>query len=488
MPEQRFDIGIIGAGIAGVATAIRLANKGKSVLIFEKNKRPGGKLEEVKGNGYRFDRGPSLFTQPDLIDELFTLCGENPRDYFNYSRHNENCTYFFPSGNTFKLTGDTTEDKKALSGIYSAKDADAYLSYLESSKRTFNSIGKLFIDHEQPKLTDFFKWKFIKHYPKFLSKKLLSNLDAYNDACFDSPELKQLFDRYGTFNGSNPYKMSGIYSMIPHLDLNLGTYFPEKGMRDIIDQLFQLAIRQGAQFLFEQQPSAKRTTDGFTISSNNVDYKVDKLVSAIDHLSFYKHVLKSQSDISKFEKQERSTSGLVFLLGVKNDISTLGLHNIFFSDNYAEEFKDLFERKKLTESPTIYVHVSSVIKSEDAPSGGQNWFVMVNTPAGVEVTDNYKDHVKNILFNMIKDRTGTDVSNSIEFEDHWDTQDIESLTGSYQGALYGAASNKTLDSFKRHGNIHPSIPDLYFCGGTVHPGGGIPLAVRSAKIVANLIE
>jgi phytoene dehydrogenase-like protein len=172
---------------------------------------------------------------------------------------------------------------------------------------------------------------------------------------------------------------------------------------------------------------------------------------------------------------------------MKEGIDSFGVHNIFFSEDYQKEFSEIFDKRELADEPTFYIHISSVAHKSDAPDGGQNWFTMVNVPAGVVPDEAYREKMKDLLAQRLKDQFQFDLRKDILFEDFWDCQAIQEHSGSYMGALYGSASNSLTASIKRHGNVSKKYPNLYFCGGTVHPGGGIPLVLRSAKIVSELI-
>ena len=169
-------------------------------------------------------------------------------------------------------------------------------------------------------------------------------------------------------------------------------------------------------------------------------------------------------------------------------VADLSLHNIFFSEDYQKEFDLIFNKKSIPNDFTIYLHLSSVMNKDDSPTNGQNWFVMINTPAGITPTTDEKYAIRETILKVLEERLKVDISAHLKFEQIWDAKKIEEDTGSFAGAIYGAASNEKLSALKRHGNQIKEYPNLYFCGGTVHPGGGIPLVLKSAKIVANLIQ
>jgi phytoene desaturase len=228
---------IIGAGLAGIASAIRLQKKGFKVTVLEKNESFGGKITAFSDSGFRFDRGPSLFTSPNEVDALFELCGKNPRDYYQYNRHPLACTYFFLDGTDLKFHGDPSQLKEEISKKLSEDLAFKTLNYLERSEQTYKRIGDFFIDNPPVGVKDLLRKDLIVRYPQFLSSKLRKTLHQYNHSALRDPKLVQIFDRFGTYNGSNPFSMSGLYSMIPHLEQNTGTYFPVGGMRSIVSSL-----------------------------------------------------------------------------------------------------------------------------------------------------------------------------------------------------------------------------------------------------------
>ncbi|MFZ9029141.1 MAG: phytoene desaturase family protein [Crocinitomicaceae bacterium] len=483
--QHHYDTIIIGAGLAGLATAIRLRKRGESILVIEKNKTVGGKLDAFEWNGFRFDKGPSLFTQPELIDELFELCGKDPKEYFTYNKVDESCRYFFED-ERLDLFGSKELRRKSLTSKLSEKEIETLEDYLDEVSQSNDFIGDFFLSNPKPGLKDVFKRELLVRYPEFLKFKFRTTLNKYNEKRLQSDKLVKIFNRYGTYNGSNPFQMSGLYSMISHLENNHGTFFPEKGMRSIPDSLFELAKEEGVDFMFDATAEAVKTKGGFEINAPD-PISCEKLVCAIDHLTFYQDVLSDKTAFINFKKQERSSSGIVFYWSMDQRYEQLGLHNIFFSDDYEGEFSEIFKKKEIPADPTVYVHVSCVVNPSDAPEGKSNWFVMINIPAdnhpSTEMINNVREKVISILENRLK----TEVRSNILHEEHWTSKDLEQVTGSYGGALYGASSNSMTSALVRHDNFSKKYKDLYFVGGSVHPGGGIPLVLRSAKIVEQLI-
>ena len=178
---------------------------------------------------------------------------------------------------------------------------------------------------------------------------------------------------------------------------------------------------------------------------------------------------------------------MIFYWGLKKEFPMLDLHNILFTTNYAEEFRHLFELKTLFQDPTIYINISSKMEKHHAPNGGENWFVMVNAPAdNGQDWDAIRMQTKHQILKKIKRILGEDISQESVTELVLDPKCIEANTLSHMGSLYGTSSNSIFAAFLRHPNFSTQIKGLFFTGGSVHPGGGIPLCLKSAKIVAEL--
>jgi diapolycopene oxygenase len=202
----------------------------------------------------------------------------------------------------------------------------------------------------------------------------------------------------------------------------------------------------------------------------------------------YRKLLATQKAPEQTLKQERSSSALIYYWGIKKEFKELGLHNIFFSNDYQKEFEALFTDKTFANDLTVYINISSKECKTDAPEGCENWFVMVNAPSNVgQNWDELKEKGRRLILEKLSSLLGTAIEPLIVCENVLDPILIEQKTSSYGGALYGAASNNRMAAFLRHPNFSRNIKHLYFVGGSVHPGGGIPLALLSAKITSNLI-
>lgn len=483
-------IAVIGSGPGGLAVAIRLAILKHDVEVFESNAYPGGKLNEFRIEGYRFDGGPSLFTLPSLIDELFVLADKNPSDYFKYKKLDEVCRYFWEDQTRLIVPAQNDEfDKNVVENLH--EKPGTILQYLKESAFKYEVLSGLFIYKSLHKLSTWLSLEAFKGYKNIFKMGVFGTFHGLNKQSFSNPKTIQLFDRYATYNGSNPYKTPATMSIIPHLEYNIGAFLPENGMYQIADSLYKLALDLGVKFHFNskveeilvenERAKALRLNEG-TIRS------FDAIVSNMDVTPTYRKLMPNVKPPTKILNQEKSGSGLIFYWGIKKEFKELGLHNILFSDDYKTEFNWQFEEKNIYEDPTIYINITSKIIPSDAPSGGENWFVLINAPSNIgQDWDIITKKTRAAVINKINRILGTDIEAYLVTERILDPLKIELNTSSSQGSLYGSSSNDKFAAFLRHPNFSNQMKNLFFVGGSVHPGGGIPLAISSAKITSEIM-
>ncbi|MFY0675013.1 MAG: phytoene desaturase [Bacteroidia bacterium] len=481
---------VIGAGIAGVASSIRLAKKGYEVKVYEANPYTGGKLHAFENSGYRFDAGPSLFTMPHYVEDLFKLMGEQTHQHFEYIKKDVVCNYFWDDGTRFQAKANKSAFIKEAAETFN-EDSRNIEKYLERNAEKYQITNHVFLEKSLHKLSTYLNWETFKSFLKMPKLHISKSLHKHNMRSFKNEKLVQLFDRYATYNGSDPYKTPGIMSIIPHLEMHFGTFFPKKGMHDISQSLTRLAQRHGVKFNLNTKVDKIIVENGVAkgIEYNNENEEADVVVSNMDVFSSYRNLLKDQKQPERTLRQERSSSALIFYWGIKKEFPELDLHNIFFSENYREEFKQIFDEKGLYDDPTVYIHISSKDKKDDAPAGCENWFVMINTPGNFgQDWEVLKKQARANIIAKLNRILQTDVEALIETEDVLEPITIESKTSSHRGSLYGASSNSQFVAFLRHPNFSSDIKNLFFCGGSVHPGGGIPLCLLSAKIACEQIK
>ncbi len=495
-------IGIVGAGIAGLAAAVRLAIKGHQVSVFEANAYPGGKLSEFSLGAYRFDLGPSLFTMPQYVDELFALAGEDPRAHFNYQRLPVVCRYWWEDGSRLAAHGEVEQLAAACETAFQVP-AQKIIDFMAQAAHKYEVSGRIFLEKSLHKAATWLDTSVLSALLKIPTLDLTRSMHRVHERDLSHPKLVQLFDRFATYNGSNPYKAPGLLSMIPHFEHHFGAYLPAGGMYDISSSLYELGKRLGIRYHF-QTPVQAITYEGKQVTGlriNNRQQPFDEVVCNMDVFFAYDKLLPELKKPTRTLQQQKSTSAIIFYWGITASFPELGLHNILFSDHYQAEFAAL-EAGQLHEDPTVYINISSKLVASDAPEGHENWFVMVNAPP--DQGQDWETYIPLVRQRVIEkiDRLLTaqaqaaegygasspSIANWIAEERILGPADLEKITGSHQGALYGTSSNNPMAAFLRHPNFSRRLEGLYFLGGSVHPGGGVPLCLLSAKIVSELMD
>ncbi|MGV3588213.1 MAG: 1-hydroxycarotenoid 3,4-desaturase CrtD [Adhaeribacter sp.] len=479
---------IIGAGIGGIATAIRLAIKGYNVTVFEASATFGGKMKEFVQDGYRFDTGPSLFTMPQLVDELFSLAGKNPQHYFRYQRLNIITQYFFADGT--RLTAYREPEKFAAEveeklGVPAARVKE----YLAKSAQIYEATAATFLHKSLHKVSTYLSTDILKTLPALPALGLTTTMHAANAQSFSDARLVQLLDRFATYNGSDPYQAPATLNLIPHLEHNIGAFYPKGGIYAIAQSLVKLAEELGVRFKYNL-PVTEIITVNHKVTGIRTTAEIfyaDLVVSNMDVVPTYRRLLPKIKAPEKTLQQPRSSSALIYYWGIRHSFPELHLHNIFFSQDYQQEFRYIFQEKNISPDPTVYVNITSKYTPTDAPPGCENWFVMVNVPHNVgQDWQNLIRVARETIIQKLSKVLAVDLSSLIVTERVWDPVGIEADTSSFAGALYGSSSNNRMAAFLRHPNFTSKVKGLYFCGGSVHPGGGIPLCLLSAKIVSDL--
>ena len=480
---------VVGSGIAGIASAIRLAVEGFSVEVFEKNDYLGGKLTEIQLGAYRFDAGPSLFTMPQFVEELFQVAGKNPEDYFKYEQSNIACHYFFEDGTFLPFPADKNELLKEVKERLNI-DTKPLDKHLEHAEYIYKKTHKTFLEQSLHKFRNYISKDILSSMLATPNLGLFTTMNALNVKKLNHPKLVQIFNRYATYNGSNPYQAPGILNVIPHLEHGFGTFFPKKGMHDIPQSLIQLGKDLGIKFRtnhpVDEIVVKEKEVKG--ILSKGEFHKAGVVFCNSDIRPAYKYLLPTEAIPRKVKNQEPSSSAMIFYWGIKKKFDQLHLHNIFFAEDYKKEFDTIFKGKNVDQDPTVYIHVSSKMKPDDASPNGENWFVMINVPANEgQDWEGMRNEIRMNILEKLSRMLGADIESLIEREDYLDPIRIEERTSSFAGSLYGASSNDRMAAFFRHPNFS-KVKGLHFVGGSVHPGGGIPLCLLSAKIAVASVK
>ena len=491
-------IAIAGAGMGGLAAAIRLALAGHSVEVFEKNEQEGGKLNRLERDGYRWDTGPSLLTMPFVYQELFKAAGSKLEDYVTLEPVDPVCRYTWLDGTSLDASDSVGRMTAAIEKL-NPKDVRAYFRFMAYSRRLYDLTAEPFLFNGINHWRDFLKLN------PFTALKIdpFRTVHRAVKSYFRDPHLVQLFDRYATYNGSSPFQAPATLNIIPYVELGLGGWYIKGGLYELAQAYRRLAaelgvaIHCGPEFAVEEILVKKGQAVGLRLASGQ-EVAADRVVANTDVAYTEKNLLPAHKGwLDRFKrpgkagKLEPSCSGFVLLLGVNRQYPQLAHHNIFFSQDYTAEFDQIFAVRQPSFDPTIYVCWTGQTDPDHAPPGKSNLFVLVNAPYLSDAFDwqapGAAQAYRDLVIEHLENFGLTKLSESIEVEERMTPADLAQRYNADRGAIYGVSSNNRFSAFLRPPNRSRHVKNLYFVGGSTHPGGGVPLVTLSAKIVAALI-
>jgi phytoene desaturase len=461
---------VVGGGVGGLAAAIRLRAAGHDVELHERNDWLGGKLTVREREGFTFDVGPSLVTLPHVLDELFRAAGTSLLAEVPMVRLDPQFRYVWPDGREVVVRDDGCDVVGHREFVEHGREI------WEVSERTFFAgamAGPLSLARRMRSPRD------------LLAIDPLRSLDrAARQAFPHDPQMVQWAGRYATYSGSSPRRAPATLACIAFVESEYGCWYPLGGLGSLRDALVRTAERSGVRLhcgsdVVAISRSGNRA-DGVVLAGGRT-VGADVVVADVDARHLYADLLHDRRAVRRLERAERSTSGFVVLAGVRGRTDGVAHHNVWFSSDARREFASL-DAGRLADEPTIYACVSSVTDPSQAPADAENWFVLVNVPAGAEIdAEAYEQLVLDELA-----RRGTDIRARTLFTETMTPLDFERRDRSAGGAIYGTSSNGWRAAFVRPRNRTPLL-GLYLVGGSSHPGGGLPLVAMSGRIVAELV-
>lgn len=481
---------IIGGGLGGLTTSIYLAHAGWDVKILEKNKTLGGKLQQVNKGGFHFDLGPSTITLKHIFEQVFRDTGRDSRNYLTFYPISPIGKNFFPDGNVVELTPVVERMQEQLA-VYSKADAKAYPAFLAESRRLFQISETAFLHKPLFLWEEKMQLDLLRDFAKI---RPLQSFQALLKRYFRHPNTLRLFGRYATYVGSSPFQAPSIFAMLAFLEAGEGVYGIKGGTYKLVEAFEKLALELGVTIETKTDVTSIRTSNGAVtgVTTTKGDYACDTLIGNGDALSMYSGLL-DESDRPHFsdhkiKKVEPSLSGFTMLLGLKKRFAQLAHHNVFFPSDYQAEFTSIFKEKRYIKEPTLYICFSGASEPDLAPADMSNLFVLANAPylTGMNQMQD-KEQYKEQLIQQLEDRGLTGLSKSIIFEELQTPADLAIRTRAYRGAIYGMSSNNLQQAFFRVPNKDSHIKDLWFAGGSTHPGGGTPMVTLSGKLTAQAI-
>jgi phytoene desaturase len=486
---------VIGAGVGGLAAAARLAAQGHRVAVHERAATHGGKLGEFRRDGFAFDTGPSLLTLPQVFIELFDDTGGPLRDHVDLVPVDPACTYRFADGTLLDIPHDLAEVPAALDAALGPGRGAAWQALHDRSARLWDVVGEAVLRRPLHGLRDLARFS-----TRVADLRLVApwrTLRGLGESMLPDPRLRAWLDRYATYSGSDPRRAPSVLSVTPYVEQRFGSWWVRGGLRRLADALVDRCRALGVQVHLGSEVT-EVVTDGGRVGgvrlADGTPVPADVVVSDADATPLYERLVTGSRPAARARRALRrapaSLSGFVLLLALRGRSPGVA-HRVLFPADYDAEFDAVLGPAPApVADPTVYVHAPDdpALRPDDDSEG---WFVLVNAPchrpvdgvdwAAAGLADSYADRVLEVLA-----ARGHDVRGRIRWREVRTPADLERETGAPGGAIYGTASHGVRAALLRPANRSP-VPGLFLVGGSAHPGGGLPLVVLSAGIVARLV-
>lgn len=493
-------IGVIGAGLAGLASACTLAARGYKVVLFERNEWLGGKAAQLEGAGFRFDMGPTIVTIPSVLRRIFAEADRKMEDYLDMVRLDPQWRCFFQDGSVLNLKQNpeqmTGELERFAPGTNSGQ---RYLDFLKLSERLNDISQRFFFYKPIGGLRDMFDFKTALD-PSVLGDVLAMRMgrSVAGTVRKFTPDARvaQMMDHFTQYVGSSPYGSPAVLCGIAHMQTDEGIWYPMGGTRAVPVALEKLARELGVE-IHTNTYITKILTEGRNVTgvrtNHGQEIPLRAVVSNCDAVRTHRELING--DVGrKFEKRrayEAACSGVVLYLGLKKRYDHLAHHDFVFSRDPHEEFDWIYKKGEPAPDPTCYLAATTCSEPGTAPAGGEALYVLVHTPY-LRPHHDWKKMLpayrKTIIEKLKTTGQMPDIEDRIVFERALTPQDIHDRYHVLDGAIYGLASHgKFLGAFKP-GNRSPDLHGLYLAGGAAHPGPGMPMVLMSGWIAADTLD
>jgi len=482
---------IIGAGVGGIATAVFLAQQGFEVEVYEKNASAGGRCGQMIQEGHRFDLGATILLMPSIYRKVFAGLGIDMDQELETTSLEPVYKLFFSDGTCFDFNRDPVKMKTQLEAIEPGSFAN-YERYIAEGYAFFKLsmaglLGKNFYH--------LFQFVNLKSILLLIKLKIWIRHTNYVKRFFTDRRLQMAFTFQNIYVGQNPYKQPAFFSMLPGAEIIEGALFPKGGMHRVVEKLMSTAIDMGVKFHYKKTVSTilinGNKAEGIQLEDGSIQ-KAGLVIANADLPYVYSHLLPENTISKRLKKKEYSCSAIVFHWGVDKVYPQLEHHSIFLNDPYKQGMEKIFNDKSLSDNPSFYIHAPVRTDTSAAPINQDTLSIIVpaphlDAPSGQD-WQKLKQMARNGVIRRLKEAGLTDIEEHIKFETCYLPKTWESYCNVTNGSVFGSLSHTILQMgyFRPH-NRHHKYKNLYFTGGSTHPGNGIPLVLLSAKLTSERI-
>tara|TARA_R110001592_G_scaffold307299_3_gene581072 strand:+ start:105208 stop:106671 length:1464 start_codon:yes stop_codon:yes gene_type:complete len=481
-------VGIIGAGISGLAAACKAAQRGFKVTVLEQHAEVGGRARSFEKEGFTFDKGPSWYWMPDVFERFFNQFDEDINDYLDLKRLDPSYQVIF-TDSQHNIPANF-EDLKALFESLedgAGKQLEAFMADAEYKYR--KGMDSL-VYKPGLSILEFAQWDVISALFKL---QLLGSFTTLTEKYFTNPKILEILNFPVLFLGAKPKDTPALYSLMNYADIKLGTWYPMGGMCEISEAFHQLALKLGVEFRFnctvEKILVEGKEAKGIQCSLG--DLKFDNVISAADyHFTEQKLLQEKHRNYNQayWDSRVMSPSSLLFYVGVNKKLPNLEHHNLFFDTSFEAHAHTIYDEPSWPEKPLFYVCAPSKTDASVAPEGKENLFFLVPIAPGInEISEKEQIAYFKHLVQRVENKIGESFMDEVAFCLPYSVSNFEEEYNSFKGNAYGLANTLKQTAFLKPRMKNKALKNVFYCGQLSVPGPGLPPAVISGQIVAELL-
>ena len=479
-------IHIIGSGFSSLAAACYLAKEGNNVSVFEKNTSLGGRAQQFTANGFTFDMGPSWYWMPDVFESFFADFNKKPSDYYSLQKLNPGYRVFFENDTHF----DVSEDLNTIISDFEKieKGSGKKLSeFIDNAKKNYEIAIKDLVYRPGESILEL-----ITPQTALKIDQFFSNIKRDVRKKIKNKNLQQILEFPVLFLGAKPSDTPSFYSFMNYADFGLGTWQPKNGFFDVVQAMVQLGKELGVTYHTNAAISKiiieNNTATGIEI--NNKILKADVVLSGADyhHTETLLPINNRQYSEAYWDKKTFAPSSLLFYVGFDKKLENVCHHNLFFDSDFEKHAVEIYDNPEWPSEPLFYANFTSLTNKETAPEGCENGFFLIPIAPDLEDTEELREIYFEKIISRFEHITKQNVRKNIIFKKSFCVKDFKSEYNSYKGNAYGMANTLLQTAVLRPKLKSKKVKNLYFTGQLTVPGPGVPPALISGKLVAQLIK